>query len=41
MYAGRGMTSFCNMADTWEEYFVDLTAITKEFLCEKVHKILF
>ena len=41
MDAGRGMTSFCNMADIWEEYFVDLAAITKEFLCEKVHKILF
>ena len=41
MDAGRGMTSFCNMADMWEEYFVDLAAITKEFVCEKVHKILF
>ena len=41
MDAGRRMTSFCNMADMWEEYFVDLAAITKEFVCEKVHKILF
>ena len=41
MDAGRGMTSFCNMADMWEEYFVDLAAITKEFVCAKVHKILF
>ena len=41
MDAGRGMTSFCNMGDMWEEYFVDLAAITKEFVYEKVHKILF
>ena len=41
MDAGRGMRSFCNMADMWEESFVDLAAITKEFVCVKVHKILF